>query len=148
LGKGDLLDLSHCCFQIVLAPCFKLFQRRTILLAVLLHFQPLRCMRDVVLLSLPLKPSLSWRRLAWQRYYSIVSPIWRAVPSMVLIADCKLVVLRSCNFVLAISSTLAREIVPTFSRLGFPDPFGIPAAFFSRSAAGGVLVSKVNERSA
>jgi len=42
----------------------------------------------------------------------------------------------------------AFEIEPTFSRLGFPDPLPIPAAFFKRSAAGGVLVSNVNERSA
>src|SRR5919199_6820917 len=72
----------------------------------------------------------------------------RAVPSMVLIADSRLVVFRSGSFVLAISSILAREMVPTFSFFGLPDPFGTPAAFFNRSAAGGVFVSKVKERSA
>jgi hypothetical protein len=39
-------------------------------------------------------------------------------------------------------------MVPTFSRFGLPDPFATPEAFFKRSAAGGVLVSKVKERSA
>src|SRR5882724_5637676 len=82
------------------------------------------------------------------RNYSIVNPICRAVPSMVRIALSRFVVFKSGIFVLAISSTLAREILPTFSFLGLPAPFDIPAAFFNRSAAGGVLVSKVNERSA
>ena len=68
-----------------------------------------------------------------------------AVPSMVFIAAAKLVVFRSGILVLAISSIFAREMVPTFSRFGLPEPFGIPAAFFKRSAEGGVLVSKVNE---
>ncbi len=34
-------------------------------------------------------------------------------------------------------------MVPTFSRFGLPEPLGTPAAFFKRSAAGGVFVSKV-----
>src|SRR5215210_5430613 len=72
----------------------------------------------------------------------------RAVPSMVLIADSRLVVFKSGIFNLAISSTLAREMVPTLTLFGVPDPFGTPEAFFRRSAAGGVFVSKVNERSA
>src|SRR5918998_2416528 len=72
----------------------------------------------------------------------------RAVPSMVLMALSRLVVFKSGILVLAISSILAREIVPTFSRFGLPEPLGTPAAFFKRSAAGGVLVSKVKERSA
>src|SRR5881392_4038022 len=80
--------------------------------------------------------------------YSTVKPIWRAVPSIVRIALSKFVVFRSGIFVLAISSILAREIFPTFSFLGLPAPFDIPAAFLRRSAAGGVFVSKVNERSA
>src|SRR5262245_22386560 len=67
---------------------------------------------------------------------------------MVRIADSRLVVFRSGIFVLAISSICAREILPTFSRFGLPDPFSSFAAFFIKSAAGGVLVIKVNERSA
>src|SRR5215213_11252617 len=78
----------------------------------------------------------------------MVKPMFLAVPSIVLTADSRLVVFRSGILVLAISSILAREIVPTFSRFGLPEPLGMPAAFFKRSAAGGVFVSKVKERSA
>src|ERR1051325_163445 len=67
---------------------------------------------------------------------------------MVLMALSRLVGFKSGIFVRAISSILAREIVPTFSRFGRPEPFGTPDAFLRRSAAGGVLVSKVKERSA
>src|SRR5688572_3068188 len=81
-------------------------------------------------------------------YPSIVSPILRAVPSMVLIADSKFVVFKSGIFVFATSSSLSREIVPTLALFGVPEPFGIPAAFLKRSAAGGVFVSNENERSA
>src|SRR5438270_2991045 len=81
-------------------------------------------------------------------HYSTVRPMLRAVPSMVLIAASRLVVFRSGIFILAISSSLAREILPTFSLFGLPDPFSTPAAFFNRSAAGGVFVSNVKERSA
>src|SRR3954469_11026358 len=79
---------------------------------------------------------------------SIFSPMLRAVPSMVLMADSRLVVFRSCSLSLAISSILSREMEPTFSLFGLPEPLGTPAAFFKRSAAGGVFVSKVKERSA
>src|ERR1041384_8495353 len=81
------------------------------------------------------------------RTHSIVRPMFRAVPSIVLIAASRLVVFKSGIFVLAISSILAREILPTFSLFGLPDPFSTPAAFFNRSAAGGVFVSKVKEPS-
>ena len=53
----------------------------------------------------------------------------RAVPSMVLMADSRLVVFRSGILSLAISSILSREIVPTFSLFGLPEPFGTPEAF-------------------
>src|SRR6185295_18446129 len=72
----------------------------------------------------------------------------RAVPSIVRIADSTEVVFRSGSFVRAISSICLRVTVPIFSRFGLGDPFSTPAAFLSRSAAGGVLVMKVNERSA
>ena len=54
---------------------------------------------------------------------------------------------------LAISSTCFRVTLPTFSLPGrcAPEPFFFsvcsPAAFFSSTAAGGVLRTKVNERS-
>ena len=41
----------------------------------------------------------------------------------------------------------ARVTCPTFVRLGSPDPLITPAAFLSNTAAGGVFVTKVNERS-
>ncbi len=39
------------------------------------------------------------------------------------------------------------EAVATLVLLGVPDPFSTPAAFFKRTAAGGVLVMKVNDLS-
>jgi hypothetical protein len=42
---------------------------------------------------------------------------------MVLMALSRFVVFKSCIFVFAISSILAREIVPTFSLFGLPEPF-------------------------
>jgi len=47
-----------------------------------------------------------------------------------------------------ISRICARVTFPTFSFPGSLDPFSIPAAFLSRTEAGGVLVIKVKERSA
>src|SRR5688572_22233435 len=45
------------------------------------------------------------------------------------------------------SRSCARLIVPTFVRLGSPDPLSSPIACLIRTAAGGVFVMKVNERS-
>ena len=47
----------------------------------------------------------------------------------------------------AIARHCAAVRVPTFSRFGSPEPFGIPSASRISTAAGGVLVMKVNERS-
>ena len=78
--------------------------------------------------------------------YSTVRPIWRAVPSMVRIAASRLVVFRSAS---SSSRFLQSWIWKScrLSRFGLPEPLAKPAAF-SRSAAGGVFVSNVNERSA
>ena len=54
---------------------------------------------------------------------------------------------RSGIFVSAIWRTWRWVIVPTFSRLGSPEPFSMPIASLISTAAGGVLVMKVNERS-
>src|SRR5436190_8626756 len=81
-------------------------------------------------------------------YPSTVSPIDLAVPSMVFIADARSLVLRSTIFFLAISSICERLIEPIFCLFGVPEPFAMPDAFLKRSAAGGVLVSNENERSA
>src|SRR5215203_888047 len=71
----------------------------------------------------------------------------RAVPSTIFAAPSMSAALRSGIFVLAISSTCARLTAPTLALLGSPLPFSRPAACFRRNAAGGVLVTKVNERS-
>ena len=78
----------------------------------------------------------------------ISMPIERAAPSTVRTADSSRVVFKSGSFVWAISLTWARVTCPTLVRLGSHDPLMIPAAFFRRTAAGGVLVTKENERSA
>lgn len=39
------------------------------------------------------------------------------------------------------------DLVATFVLFGVPDPFSTPAAFFKRTAAGGVFVTKVNDLS-
>jgi hypothetical protein len=55
--------------------------------------------------------------------------------------------LRSLSFFSAIARTCSCVIVPTFVRLGSPEPFSIPMAWRMSTAAGGVFVMKVNERS-
>ena len=54
---------------------------------------------------------------------------------------------KSGILVSAICCTCARVTVATFVLLGVPEPFSTPAAFFQRTAAGGVLVTKVNDLS-
>ena len=65
----------------------------------------------------------------------------------VLIAASTLAALRSGIFSSAISLTCALVILATLSRLGRPEACSRPQAFLIRTAAGGVLVMKVNERS-
>ena len=55
---------------------------------------------------------------------------------------------RTGILVVAIASKCARVTVPTLTVLGGPLPFGTPAAFLSKTDAGGVLVMKVKLRSA
>jgi hypothetical protein len=55
--------------------------------------------------------------------------------------------LRSGILVSAISRTWARVTVPTFSRCGSGEPFSMPAALRSRTAAGGVFSTKEKLRS-
>src|SRR5438132_11640078 len=54
---------------------------------------------------------------------------------------------RSCSFVSAIWRTCARESRPTLSRFGSAEPFSSRSASLIRTAAGGVFVMNVNERS-
>src|SRR5437016_5021751 len=71
----------------------------------------------------------------------------RAAPSIMRIAASMSLAFKSFILVCAISRTLARRIVPAVARPGVPLPLSMPAAFLIRSAAGGVLVTKLNERS-
>src|SRR4051794_9503720 len=54
---------------------------------------------------------------------------------------------RSSSLVSAICRSWSRVIVPTLVRLGSPEPLSIPMAWRMSTAAGGVFVMKVNERS-
>ena len=71
----------------------------------------------------------------------------RAVPSMIFMAASTSLALRSGILVSAMARTWSRVTVPTLSRLGSPEPLSMPRASRSSTAAGGVLVTNVNERS-
>src|SRR5258708_2810647 len=71
----------------------------------------------------------------------------RAVPSTIRMADSRLVALRSAIFVSAIERTFALESVPTLFLFGVGEPFSIPSSLRMRSAAGGLFVTNVYERS-
>src|SRR5688572_17725169 len=68
------------------------------------------------------------------------SPIDRAVPAIIRMALSRLAALRSAILISAIFLTCARVTRPTFTRLGCPLPFSMPASFRRRFGAGGVLV--------
>src|SRR5215207_4650788 len=76
-----------------------------------------------------------------------VIPIERAVPAMIFSAWSRSLALRSAFFVSAMARTCSRVTVATLVLCGSPEPFSTPAALSSSRAAGGVLVTKVNERS-
>src|SRR5438270_457854 len=71
----------------------------------------------------------------------------RAVPSIIREAASRSKAFRSLSLSWAISRTCCRLTLPTFSLLGLPEPFSIPAAFLSRTDVGGVLVTKMKLRS-
>src|SRR5215210_5127858 len=71
----------------------------------------------------------------------------RAVPAMIFAAWSTSWALRSSSFFSAIWRTWASVMVPTFVRFGSPEPFSMPIAWRISTAAGGVLVTKVKERS-
>src|SRR5215472_18194640 len=81
------------------------------------------------------------------RYSWTATPMLRAAPSIMRIADSMSLAFRSFILISAISRTLLRLMVPTMARPAAPLPLSTPAAFLIRSAAGGVLVTKLNERS-
>ena len=74
-------------------------------------------------------------------------PMERAVPAMIFAAAWTSLAFRSAILVCAISSHWAWVSLPTLSVCGVPEPLETPAAFLISSAAGGVLVMKVKERS-
>jgi len=69
------------------------------------------------------------------------------VPSIILIAGSTPVAFKSGSLISAISLSCALVTEPTFSVLGLPEPLSIPAAFWSKTEAGGVFKMKVNDRS-
>jgi hypothetical protein len=73
------------------------------------------------------------------------SPIERAAPATIAIADSSESQLRSGILISAIFRICAFVTLPTLLRFGWPDPFSMPASFFSRIAAGGVFRMKVND---
>src|SRR5438552_2503100 len=75
-------------------------------------------------------------------------PIDLAAPATIAIADSMESVFRSGSLISAIFLTCALVTEPTLLRFGVPEPFSTPASFFSRTAAGGVLVMKVKDLSA
>src|SRR5215218_7960270 len=74
-------------------------------------------------------------------------PIDRAVPAMIFSAWSRSLALRSAILVWAISRTWSRVTEATLVLCGSPEPFSTPAALSSMRAAGGVLVTNVNDRS-
>src|SRR5204863_3155270 len=87
--------------------------------------------------------------LAVSSHQSFTSmPIDLAAPATIAIADSMFSVLRSGSLISAIFLTYALVTEPTLFRFGVPDPFSIPASFFSSTAAGGGLVMKEKDLSA
>src|SRR5687767_14889529 len=74
-------------------------------------------------------------------------PIDRAVPAMIFSASSRSLAFRSAILVCAISRTWSRVTEATLVLCGSPEPFSTPAALSSIRAAGGVLVTNVNDRS-
>src|SRR5208282_5858089 len=73
------------------------------------------------------------------------TPIERAVPAMIRAACSTSCALRSSSLRCAISRSCSSVIVPTFTRLGSAEPLLILSAWRINTAAGGVLVTNVNE---
>src|SRR5688500_2403275 len=71
----------------------------------------------------------------------------RAVPMTCLLAASRSLALRSGILVWAISVTWASVTVPAASRPGVTEPLSMPAAARRSTGVGGVLMTKVNERS-
>src|SRR5579863_3134489 len=75
------------------------------------------------------------------------TPMERAVPLTLRIAASTSKQFRSGILILAISSTCAWVILPTFTLCGSAEPFAIATARLISTGTGGVFVMNVNERS-
>src|SRR4029453_4933151 len=75
-------------------------------------------------------------------------PMERAEPARVRMAASTLAAFMSLSLVLAISSSLARVVLPTLLLWGGDEPFSSLTAFLIRTVAGGVLMMKVKLLSA
>src|SRR3954469_25896173 len=100
----------------------------------------------VLVLAIDLGPRLE-ELLAVLGHQTTSTPIERAVPAMILAAASTSLALRSGSFFSAIARSWSCVILPTFSRCGSPEPFSMLIAWRMSTAAGGVFVTKVNERS-
>ena len=69
-------------------------------------------------------------------------PMLRAVPATTRKAASSEVAFKSFFLIFTISSTCLRVTLPTFSLFGSLEPAVMPAAFLSRTEAGGDLVIK------
>src|SRR4051794_25377850 len=100
----------------------------------------------VLVLAIHLRARLE-ELLAVAGHQATSTPMERAVPAMIFIAWSTSWALRSCSFFSAIARSWSVLMRPTFSRCGSPEPFSMPIAWRISTAAGGVLVMKVKERS-
>ena len=76
-------------------------------------------------------------------YSSTSIPMLLAVPAIMLIAASIDAAFKSFIFVSAICCKSALDTVATFFLFGSPDPDWILQAFFNKTAAGGVFVTKL-----
>src|SRR4051794_31191598 len=101
--------------------------------------------RRVQVLAIDLRAQVAVILAVFHR--SVSTPIERAVPAMISIACSTSRAFRSVIFASAIDCSWSRRKRPTLSRFGSPEPFSSRSASLIRTAAGGVLVMKSNERS-
>src|SRR4051812_25228732 len=101
----------------------------------------------VELLAVDLRAGLEVTLAVLGHQATTSTPIERAVPAMILAAWSTSFAFRSGSFFSAIWRTWASVIVPTLVRFGSPEPFSMPIAWRIRTAAGGVFVTNVKERS-
>src|SRR5579884_3495411 len=108
---------------------------------------PHRLRRRVGRLAIDAAPGLDVALAATRHQSSTSTPIDRAVPAMIRAAWSTSRAFRSCSFASAIDRTWSRVSRPTLFRFGSAEPFSSRNASLISTAAGGVFVMKVNERS-